>query len=155
MPVTYEQATSADIQELIGLRIAYLTDDFGELPAEQLAMLPGELESYFEQHLGKDLLAFVARDTSIVACAWLLLVPKPPSPRFPRGRTGVLFNVYTKPERRHQGLATGVMRQLMDESRARDLDVLELHATDDGHPLYLSLGFADDTAPHKPMRFVL
>lgn len=155
MPVQYEQATLNDIDELIGLRIAYLTDDIGELSPEQLEMLPGELVRYFKQHLGKDLLAFVARDKDIVSCGWLLLVEKPPSPRFPHGHTGILFNVYTKPERRHQGLASGVMRELIDYAREIDLDVLELHATDDGYPLYLKLGFEDDSAPHKPMRFVL
>lgn len=155
MPVTYDQATMDDVNELIALRLAYLTDDLGELSAEHIAMLPGELVPYFKKHLGKDLLAFVARDKDIVSCGWLLLVEKPPSPRFPHGRTGVLFNVYTKPERRHQGLASGVMRELMEYARTIELDVLELHATDDGYPLYLSLGFEDDSAPHKPMRFVL
>lgn len=156
MAVTFDKATAHDIPQLIELRLAYLVDDFGALDPEQEAELPGELVPYLEHHLDRDLIAFVARDADkVVACAWILLVEKPPSPRFPHGRTGVLFNVYTRPDRRHQGLASGVMRQLLDEARAMELDVVELHATDDGYPLYLSLGFSDDSSTHKAMRMEL
>lgn len=155
MATTFGQATASDIPELIQLRLAYLSDDFGELTPEQYAELPNELVPYFERHLGKDLFAFVARNERISACAWLLLVEKPPSPRFPHGRTGVLFNVYTRPEQRRQGLARAVMQELLEAARAMKLDVIELHATDDGYPLYLSLGFADDSSTHKAMRLVL
>lgn len=155
MAVTFGTAAKSDVSELVELRVAYLSEDFGELTNEQVASLPDELIPYFERHLNKDLFVFVARDERIVACAWLLLVEKPPSPRFPHGRTGVLFNVYTQPDRRHRGLASSVMRELIDAARTMQLDVIELNATDDGYPLYLSLGFADDSSTHKAMRLVL
>jgi hypothetical protein len=47
------------------------------------------------------------------------------------------------------------MRTLLDDARSLGLDVVELHATDDGYPLYQSLGFADDSNTHKPMRMML
>ncbi len=152
-----EQATLADLDQLVRLRLAYLTDDFGELSPEQIVQIREELPAYFTHHLQQDLLAFVARDDEgcIVSCAWLLLVLKPPSPRFPRGRTGVLFNVYTQPQSRRQGLARRVMGELIQEAYRRQLDVLELHATEDGYPLYRSLGFADDSTTHKAMRMML
>ncbi len=157
MGMTFGQATVANIEELIELRLAYLTDDFGELDSEQVLQLRETLPSYFKWHLQRDLLAFVARndDGLMVSCAWLLLVEKPPSPRFPNGRTGVLFNVYTKPEYRRQGLARRVMGKLIEEAYDRQLDVLELHATDDGYPLYQTLGFTDDSSTHKAMRMML
>lgn len=152
-----EQATLSDLDQLVRLRLAYLTDDFGTLSDEQIMQLQKELPAYFQHHLQNDLLAFVARDDegTIVSCAWLLLVSKPPSPRFPRGRTGVLFNVYTDPDHRRQGLAKRVMGSLIEEAYRRQLDVLELHATDDGYPLYLVLGFTDDSSTHKAMRMML
>lgn len=154
---TIGQAHAADIDELIELRLAYLTDDFGALTPLQRDSLPTELAPYLQEHLDRDLFAFVARDEGgrIACCAWLLMVPKPPSPRFPHGRTGVLFNVYTRPERRRQGLAKRVMRTLLDEARSQSLDVVELHATDDGYPLYRQLGFDDDSSTHRPMRMML
>lgn len=157
MPIAINQATMDDLGQLIELRLAYLTDDFGQLDQDQVLQLREELPSYCQRHLGNDLLAFVARtdDGTIVSCAWLLLVEKPPSPRFPNGRTGVLFNVYTSPAYRRQGLARRTMGALIEEAYLRKLDVLELHATDDGYPLYRSLGFADDSTTHKAMRMML
>lgn len=152
-----EQATLADLDQLIHLRLAYLRDDFGTLSDEQVMQLHQELPGYFQHHLQNDLLAFVARDDEghIASCAWLLLVSKPPSPRFPRGRTGVLFNVYTEPAHRRKGLAKRVMGSLIEEAYSRQLDVIELHATDDGYPLYRVLGFTDDSSTHKAMRMML
>lgn len=158
MAYTFGRASLSDIAELVRLRIGYLTDDFGALNPQQEEELWQELPAYFELHLDYDLLAFVARDEDsgkIVCCAWLLLVTKPPSPRFPHGQTGTLFNVYTMPEHRRRGLARQVMWYLIDTARELNLDVLELHATEDGYPLYIELGFADDSTLHKPMRLML
>ena len=156
MTYNVEQASMKDVDELIELRLAYLTDDFGTLSDDEYEMLPAQIGPYLDHYMGRDLRVFVARgEHGIAACAWLLMVAKPPSPRFPHGRTGVLFNVYTRPEARRQGLASRVMQVLLDEARSLQLDVVELHATDDGYPLYQSLGFADDSSTHKPMRLML
>lgn len=158
MSYSFGQARLSDVQELVRLRIGYLTADFGSLDPRQEEDLWRELPGYFELHLDHDLLAFVARDGEggpIVSCAWLLLVTKPPSPRFPHGETGTLFNVYTVPEHRRRGLAKRVMERLIDAARELKLDVLELHATEDGYPLYRALGFEDDSTTHVAMRMML
>ena len=157
MVAAIERASLDDLDQLIKLRLAYLADDFGALDPEQIVQIRETLPGYLHKHLDTDLLAFVARaeDGAIMSCAWLLLVEKPPSPRFPNGRTGVLFNVYTRPAWRRRGLARQVMGALIEESYQRQLDVIELHATDDGYPLYRSLGFADDSNTHKAMRMML
>ena len=158
MSVVVEAAQVADIDELMELRIAYLTDDFGSLDDAEVEGLLVDLGSYLRARIGRDLKVYVARDTEshAIACtAWLLLVDKPPSPRFPHGRTGVLFNVYTRPAFRRRGLARRVMEALLEGARDLELDVVELHATDDGYPLYVSLGFADDSTTHRAMRLML
>lgn len=157
MAYTFGRASLRDVSELVRLRIGYLTDDFGALDPDQEEALWSELPAYFELHLDYDLLAFVARDDEgmIVSCAWLLLVTKPPSPRFPHGQTGTLFNVYTMPEHRRRGLARRVMEQLLGTAYELDLDVVELNATEDGYELYRSLGFEDDSSTHVPMRMML
>ena len=157
MAYQFGSATAADIPQLVDLRLSYLRDDFGELSSEQVENLMTEVPNYLRYHLGRTLHVFVAREETgaIVACAWLLLVEKPPSPRFPNGHTGVLFNVYTLPEHRHRGLAKQVMSLLIEDAKARALDVLELHATEAGYPLYRKLGFEDDRYTHVPMRLML
>ena len=158
MAYTFGRATLRDVSELVRMRIGYLTADFGELDPQQEEDLWRELPAYFELHLDYDLLAFVARDEEgdgIVCCAWLLLVTKPPSPRFPHGNTGTLFNVYTVPEHRRKGLARRVMEHLLSAAFELNLDVVELNATEDGYELYRSLGFKDDSSTHVPMRMML
>lgn len=157
MALTIGQATVADISALEQLRMDYLKEDFGELMDEQKQMLLAEIDPYLRWHLGTGLMVFVARDdeAGIVSCAWLLLIEKPPSPRFPHGRTGTLFNVYTVPEFRRRGLASKVMDALIEDARIRHLDLLELNATEDGYPLYRSLGFRNAHEKHRAMRMWL
>ena len=151
-----EQATLADLDELVELRLAYLEADFGTLDAGEMEHIAGEVRRYLPEHLGRDLHVFVARQDGRIACTvWLLTVEKPPSPRFPRGRTGTLFNVYTRPEARRQGLASQVMHAVVAGARELGLDVIELNATDEGYPLYRRIGFADDSSTHVAMRMML
>ena len=151
-----EMASTRDLAELTSLRLGYLTDDFGELSHEQERGIAHELASYLQAHLDKDLYVFAMRaEDQIACCAWLLLVEKPPSPRFPHGRTGVLFNVYTRPAYRRRGLARATMLARLNKARELNLDVVELNATDDGYPLYQSLGFEDDSSTHRAMRMML
>ncbi len=157
MALSIGQASVADIRALEQLRMDYLKEDFGELTDEQQEMLLAEIDPYLRWHLGTGLMVFVARDdeAGIVSCAWLLLIEKPPSPRFPHGRTGTLFNVYTVPEFRRRGLASKVMDALIEDARLRHLDLLELNATEDGYPLYRSLGFRNAHERHRAMRMWL
>lgn len=157
MALTIGQASVADISALEQLRMDYLKEDFGELASEQKEMLLAEIDPYLRWHLGTGLMVFVARDdeAGIVSCAWLLLIEKPPSPRFPHGRTGTLFNVYTAPAFRRRGLASKVMDALIEDARIRHLDLLELNATEDGYPLYRSLGFRNAHEKHRAMRMWL
>ena len=54
------------------------------------------LPIYFQTHLNKDLIAFIAKDDDrIVATTFLLVVDKPPNPHFINGRVGEVLNVYT------------------------------------------------------------
>ena len=102
----FDKATKKDINALTELRIAYLQEDLGVISDENLELMKSTLPSYYEKHLNKDLMAYVARDEmDIVLCAFLLIVEKPMSPSFITGKTGTVLNVYTKPECRKKGYA--------------------------------------------------
>ena len=53
------------------------------------------------------------------------------------------MNVYTVPEKRRQGIAGNVIKQIMDFGKTQNLDFLELKAAPMGYPLYKELGFED------------
>ncbi len=150
-----EKADEGDIGELVELRIAYLTEDDGPLDAGVAESIRRGLPDYYRRHLGRDIFAYAIRENGrIVSCALLLVVEKPMSPAFVTGRTGTVLNVYTRPESRRRGCARKLMEALLRDAQEMGLSVVELKATEDGYPLYLSVGFADDKSKYHPMKWV-
>lgn len=150
----FEKATIKDINELTDLRLAYLQEDLGVITDKEL--IQESLPGYYEKHLNKDLMVYVARDDEdIVACAFLLIVEKPMSPSFITGKTGTVLNVYTKPEYRNKGYAKKLMTMMLEDATAQDVSIIELKATEDGYSLYKSVGFEDVVAKYHNMKIVL
>ena len=149
-----ERANIADADELVELRVAYLTEDNGVLDEGDEVAIRDGLPGYFGAHLGHDLHAYVVREGGrIASCAFLIVVEKPMSPAFINGRTGIVLNVYTRPDCRRRGYAKRLMEALLAGAEALDLSVVELQATDDGYPLYLSVGFLDDESKYHRMKW--
>lgn len=150
------KAALSDLRQVIEMRVAYLSEEFPDIPAEKLQGIAEALPTYFKQHLGRDLLAFLAEeDGKAVAAVMLLLTEKPANPNFPTGKTGTVVNVYTLPKYRRQGLAEGLMQLLITEAKERGLDYLDLKATGAGQPLYEKLGFRAEQSSYLPMKLKL
>ena len=150
----FEKATIKDINMLTDLRLVYLQEDLGVITDKQL--IQESLPGYYEKHLNKDLMVYIARDDEdIVACAFLLIVEKPMSPSFITGKTGTVLNVYTKPEYRNKGYAKKLMTMMLEQATAQDVSVIELKSTEDGYLLYKSAGFGDVVAKYHNMKIVL
>lgn len=154
--MTFEKATTQDIKALTDLRIAYLNEDLGSIADDDLCTIKGSLPDYYEKHLNKDLLVYVARnEDDIASCAFLLIVEKPMSPSFITGKTGTVLNVYTKPEHRGRGYAKKLMTMMLEDAKTQDVSVIELKSTDEGYSLYKSVGFEDAKAKYHNMKIVL
>lgn len=150
----FEKATIKDINMLTDLRLAYLQEDLGVITDKQL--IQESLPGYYEKHLNKDLMVYIARDDEdIVACAFLLIVEKPMSPSFITGKTGTVLNVYTKPEYRNKGYAKKLMTMMLEDATAQDVSVIELKSTEDGYSLYKSVGFEDVVVKYHNMKIAL
>lgn len=154
--MTFEKAAMQDISALTDLRIAYLQEDLGIISEKELDLMQTNLPFYYEKHLNKDFMVYVAREENdIVSCAFLLIVEKPMSPSFITGKTGTVLNVYTKPEYRHKGYAKKLMTMMLEDAAVLDVSVIELKATEDGYPLYKSIGFEDVRAKYHNMKIAL
>lgn len=153
--MNYSKATKKDIEELIKLRLAYLNTDYNGLSKDMELAIEKKLSNYYLEHLGKSLHIYVAKDHQIVSCVFLVIYEKPWGPAFPTGKIGTVFNVYTMPPYRRQGIAKHLMEMMLKEAREMKLDLVDLKATDDGYPLYKSLGFEDDLTNYHPMKIVL
>ncbi len=152
--MTVEKAGIKDIDALVEMRLDYLREDHGSLDESIVTTVKNELPGYYQDHLGKDLFVYVIRDSQeIVSCAFLLVVLKPMSPSFINGKTGIVLNVYTCPQYRRRGYAKKIMKELLDDAERMKMSVIELKATDDGYPLYRSIGFADDDSGYHFMKW--
>lgn len=152
----FENAAVQDISTLTELRIAYLQEDSEKISDADLEVIKASLPIYYEKHLNKDLMVYVAREKDdIVSCAFLLIVEKPMSPSFITGKTGTVLNVYTKPEYRGRGCAKKLMTMMLEDAVACDVSVIELKSTEDGYALYKAVGFEDVKAKYHNMKIVL
>ena len=98
--VEIQKAQLADIDALVELRIAYLTEDHGHLEAGAAERIAEMLPGYFRAHLGRDLNVYIVREgEDIVSCAFLLLVEKPMSPSYINGKTECLYTACAPEER--------------------------------------------------------
>lgn len=132
-------AGNGDVENLVRLRQDYFKLTAG---ASDTDFDSGLLADYFRKHLGRNLLAVIGEiDGVVAASAFLVIIDWPPGPMFPHGKMGRVANVLTYPPYRGRGLATGVMRKLIEEARRLGISRLDLFATAEGEKLYRKLGF--------------
>jgi len=75
----------------------------------------------------------------------------PPGPFSPTLMRPEILNVYVEPAYRRQGIARRLMEVMIGWCRARGFGSVFLHASDEGRPLYASMGFE----PTPEMRLVI
>jgi ribosomal protein S18 acetylase RimI-like enzyme len=68
-------------------------------------------------------------------------------PENPTGLRGRVFNVATDPACRRRGYARACMTSLLEWFDAADVPFVDLHATEEGEPLYRDLGFVSRSIP--------
>ena len=156
MNFVFDIANQNDIDELVRLRLAFIIEDAGSLSSLQEQCIEEQLRDYFKRKLGKELIAFVARDEKcIIAVAYLLLIEMPANARLQNGLYGEVLNVYTLPEYRGKRLCTRVMQLLIEYGKNCRLECIDLSATSNGYPIYAKLGFKEKEHNYKDMRLIL
>lgn len=154
--MNFTTADKSDIEQLTELRIAYLIEDFGTLSDDDVQKLRQQIPVYFEKHLNKDAIAFIAKDESgIAAVALLLIEEKPANPNFIHGKTGEVLSVYTKPEHRRKGYSSKLISMLTDYAEQNSIDRVDLLATEPGCPVYKKAGFKEYKSKYVAMRYTI
>lgn len=150
-------ATAADAGIIARHRVAMFRD-MGQIPSdalasELLALSANSLVALLSDGTYVGWLAIDGRD-QVIAGAGVHI--KHQLPRIAEHGTHVetapaplVVNVYTEPQWRGRGIARALMTTLMAWARERGFDRVLLHASDDGRPLYASLGFV----PTNEMRW--
>jgi GNAT superfamily N-acetyltransferase len=82
----------------------------------------------------------------------LIVIPWPPGPMTMDPRCGFVFNVYTHPSHRKQGLGRRMMDAIHEWCRAEGIERLVLNASAFGKPLYEGMGYVVTNEPMMRMR---
>jgi GNAT superfamily N-acetyltransferase len=148
--ITYRLASAGDVPLLIDLRVEFLTEHWGAQERSVEERLRQELHSYFMREVSSgDYLAWLAfEEDRIAGTGGMKISQRPGSFRFPDGRSAYIMNMYTLPAFRRQGIAQKIMEKLMQSGRELGIRYFDLHATEEGEPLYLKNGFVTNEQPN-------
>jgi GNAT superfamily N-acetyltransferase len=143
--VSIRQATGADVPELVRLR-RVMFEAMGVDDAQRLAATDAANAAYFTQAIPTGQfhgwLAVTAAGEA-VGSGGVVIDQHPPGPGNLSGRVGYIMNLVTDPRYRRQGVARRVMQAMIDWLADQGIQVMALHATEVGRPLYEELGFTD------------
>ena len=87
----------------------------------------------------------------VVSGVLMLMHDSLPTPVSPLAVRGYLFNVYTAPSHRRQGLAARLTDAALELARDLGIEIMEVHASLEAEGLYQRMGFA----PTSEMRLVM
>ena len=141
LPAGYSirRATLADTATIARHRRA-MFEDTGA--AQNLDLVERAFAGWLPSRLDQSYFHWIAdHDGDPVGGAGVMLLDWPPSPRDPRGGLGFIYNVYVERAHRRRGLARATLEVLHQWALDRGLGALALHASEEGRPLYETLGY--------------
>ena len=138
------KATLDDMELLIKLRIDYLLDESKVKSLDDIDKIKSDLYDYFNKWIpNKGCIAFFAEENDeVLSTAFLSIVERPPRKATSSNLVGTVYNVFTYPMYRKQGIATKIMLKLIEEAKSLNVASLDLLATASGKSLYERLGFS-------------
>lgn len=153
--ITIKKATISDIETIIEYRIIFLQEAQG-IPSKELEIiLRKSLRQYFSKSIENDsFISWIAEyENKSIGFSGMVIREQPGNFEITNGKTGYVLNMFTLKEFRNNGIGSILFQKLIDEAKQRNLDRIELHATQDGEPIYRGFGF---TEPHdKVLEFSL
>jgi ribosomal protein S18 acetylase RimI-like enzyme len=136
-------ATEKDA-ELIGAHRHAMFAAMGKSDAAALDTMRGNFVPWVEQMIAaRKYVGWIVLDHDRpVASGGFFELEWPPHPLDPVGeRRGYLLNFWVEPGFRGRGLAHGLVREGLAESRRRGIRITALHASDAGRRVYEPMGF--------------
>lgn len=131
------KATHEDIPLIIKNRMEFVRNIAKGNPTEQFEI---DTYNFINNHIDDEtFIAWLAIENNqivsiAVICIYELLPTK-------SNLTGYIQNVYTLEEYRKKGLATQLLKRLIDDAKNKGVGNIYLHATDEGKYVYDKLGF--------------
>ena len=144
-----------DIETIIEYRITFLKEAQGIPSPELESLLRQSLKQYFTRSLKNEtFVSWIAEyENKSIGFSGMIIREQPGNFEVPNGKTGYILNKFTIKEFRKNGIGSLLFQKLIDEAKQKELDKIELHATNDGEPIYRQFGFIE---PHdKALEIIL
>jgi GNAT superfamily N-acetyltransferase len=111
-------------------------------PNEPREQFEARMVGWLGQHLGRDWIAWVARDSDeLLGHVFVHIVDKVPNPVPEPEQLGYLTNLYVRDDLRGGGIGAALLDAALAECRMRGLDTVVLWATQRSRSLYERHGF--------------
>ncbi len=139
MNITYKKLAQAELDSFIKMRIAQLCEEGAK---EDIDLYPA-LEDYYTRHMADGtFVAWLAFDgDKIIGTSGMSFVEKPPYFSCPSGKIGLLSSMFTDKEYRRKGIASELLKRVVDEARSYGCGTVQITASDMGVKLYTAFGF--------------
>ncbi len=149
---TIRHATTADIETVMRHRRSMFLD-MGRKDDENVAAAMVTSRQFFSERLasGRYRAWLVESEGNVIAGAGVIIFDYHSSPLDPTARRPMVVNVFTERNHRRRGIARKLMEVIIAWCKEEGFHSVLLHASDEGKPLYESLGFK----PTNEMRLML
>ena len=130
------------IPTLMHWRAEVIRHVFGVEPDRRLLVMN---RRYYREHIpdGSHIAICAACDGEDAGCGGVCFTDEHPSPDNPSGKCAYLMNIYVRESFRRHGVAHAIVSHLIGLARSRGCGKIYLETTDEGKPVYTSLGFHD------------
>jgi N-acetylglutamate synthase-like GNAT family acetyltransferase len=153
--LVYRKLGKNDIDLFIKLRLDFINEFHKDIDEIEKDKIKASLKIYFEKHIeNNNFIGIICEyNNKVTSGAYLIIGEWPANRRFINGKVGTLLNVYTYPEYRKNGIATNVIKKVIEEAKKIEVSIIDLLATEDGENVYKKLGFIENE--DKSMRLKL
>ena len=150
MEIEYKRLTDNELDTFIKMRINQLREEGAK---ENIDLYPA-LNDYYARHMADgSFVAWLALDgDKIIGTSGMSFVEKPPYFGCPSGKIGLLSSMFTDKEYRRKGIASELLKRVVDEARNYGCGTVQITASEMGVKLYTAFGF---THNHNFMQYKL
>lgn len=145
MEITYRKLTENELGEIIRMRIDQLTEEYTEVgrTVPEGVDLKESLMDFYKRNLAAGTyVSWLAFDgDKIVGTSGMSFAEKPPYFTCPTGRLGILSSMYTDPDYRRMGIASELLKRVVQEAKDYGCGTIYITASDAGVKLYEANGF--------------
>ena len=147
--ITFHKANPEDAHMLAEYRIRFAIELAGGQTSERIEALKKQMIEYFTRAtLENSCISFIAKSNNTIAGLGSVHVREVPGNfKNMSGKWGYIMNMYTVPEFRKQGICSEILKLLVNEGKRHGITAFELHATEEGKPVYLKGGFQIHNEP--------